>query len=120
MDPTHEQRLRDLVGQHFSVARMRLSDHDLTTLGRLIENWSKYAGRVRSYTTDGHGWGSDGKYTRVVETTITFLKDRVGIQVDHAYTIDGASQGTTTEVYDTARKILNLLRQRPGMLNDPQ
>ena len=120
MDPTGDQQLRNLIGQHLSLARTRLSDYDLATLGKLVQNWSKYAGRVRSHTTDGHGWGSDGKYTRVTETTVIFLKDRIGIQVDRTITIDGVLHGTGTEVYDTPRKILNLLKQRPFMLDDPQ
>jgi hypothetical protein len=118
MDRIEKQAVRDFIGQHVDLAKTRLSDADALRLQEVIKNWSKYAGRAVSQTNTGDGWGSDGKYTRVVETTTTFLKDRVAIQIESTRTIDGVTEGPGRYVVTNARELLDLFKKRPWLLKD--
>ena len=118
MEQTEKQAIKDFIGQYLDLARTRLKDIDLLFLQDLLKNWPKYAGQAYSHVNEGHGWGSDGKYTRVVKTTTTFLKDRVGVQVESTVLLDGVSQGTETTVLTKPRELLDLFKKRPHLLRD--
>ena len=118
MDPREKREIRDYIGQYVDLAKTRLSDDDALFLRDIIKNWAEYAGRVRSHTNMGDGWGSDGKYTRVMKTTTTFLKDRVAVEIEMSQKLDGVDHGGSHTVVTTGRGLINLFKSRPHLLDD--
>jgi hypothetical protein len=54
----------------------------------------------------------------LVKTTTTFLKDRVGVQIERSRFFDGVAQGTEREVLTNPRELLDLFQKRPHLLDD--
>ena len=106
MDREEKKRLRKHIGDHLDVSKTRLTDDEAAFLGHLVDNYGDYEGRTQTESRSHSGWSSDGKYTRKVTQTDTFVTG-VGIRHDYSFQDDDGEAGGSSTLISDARGILN-------------
>lgn len=102
---------RSIIGKHIDISGCHLKEDEANQLLGIIKDIASLAGRNKTYKRQFTDWSSDGKYTRIIETTYTLLNEngKIFISEDEKYWDDDGGSGKRRVIHTAAREILKLL-----------
>ena len=101
---------RSFISQALGTSHTRMTEDETNLLFDFLTNYDdKYRGQSTSKTHTSQGRYSEGKFTRTETNTYTF-EDTPGIRYDYSYHDDDGQTGSSTQFINTARGILNWLK----------
>ena len=117
MDNNEKKRKKDLISKKINLSNGRFKDNEIDFLYDMVSNPKKY-NVSRTIKNTFSDFSSDGKYTRNEETVYSIKTggDKIVARKDYSYQDDDGQSGVDpTQIYDTARKIIDFYKTIKGI-----